>query len=41
MADAARPTFLGSELRKTIPAAYGLTEKPRIEIFPLVDVLRD
>jgi heme-degrading monooxygenase HmoA len=32
--------FLESDLRKTIPSAYELTEPPRIERFPIVDVLR-
>ena len=32
--------YLQSDLRKTIPAAYELTQPPRIERFPIVDVLR-
>ena len=32
--------FLESDLRKTIPSAYELTEPPRIERFAIVDVLR-
>lgn len=32
--------YLDSDLRKTIPAAYELTEPPRMERFPIVDVLR-
>lgn len=32
--------YLESDLRKTIPSAYELTEPPRIERFPIVDVLR-
>jgi heme-degrading monooxygenase HmoA len=32
--------YLESDLRKTIPSAYALTEPPRIERFPIVDVLR-
>lgn len=32
--------FLESDLRKTIPSAYELIEPPRIERFPIVDVLR-
>ena len=31
--------YLESDLRKTIPAAYELTEPPRVERFPIVDVL--
>jgi heme-degrading monooxygenase HmoA len=31
--------YLESDLRKTIPSAYGLTEPPRIERYPIVDVL--
>lgn len=32
--------YLESDLRKTIPSAYELTEPPRIERYPIVDVLR-
>jgi len=32
--------YLQSDLRKSIPAAYELTEPPRVERFPIVDVLR-
>ncbi len=32
--------FLESDLRRSIPAAYAVTEPPRIERFDLVDVLR-
>jgi len=32
--------YLDSDLRKTISTAYELTEPPRIERFPIVDVLR-
>jgi heme-degrading monooxygenase HmoA len=32
--------YLESDLRKTIASAYELTDPPRIERFPLVDVLR-
>jgi heme-degrading monooxygenase HmoA len=32
--------YLESDLRKTIAAAYELTEPPRIERFRIVDVLR-
>jgi len=32
--------YLDSDLRKTIAAAYELTAPPRIERFPIVDVLR-
>jgi heme-degrading monooxygenase HmoA len=32
--------YLESDLRKTIPSAYELTQPPRIERFPIVDVLR-
>lgn len=32
--------YLASDLRKTIPTAYELTEPPRIERYPIVDVLR-
>ena len=32
--------YLTSDLRKTIPSAYELTQPPRIERFPIVDVLR-
>jgi heme-degrading monooxygenase HmoA len=32
--------YLESDLRKTIASAYELVEPPRIERFPIVDVLR-
>ena len=32
--------YLESDLRKSIPSAYELTEPPRIERFPIVEVLR-
>lgn len=32
--------YLESELRMTIAAAYELTEPPRMQRFPIVDVLR-
>ena len=32
--------YLASDLRKSIPSAYELTEPPRIERMPIVDVLR-
>ena len=32
--------YLKSDLRKSIPAAYELTEPPLVERFPIVDVLR-
>jgi heme-degrading monooxygenase HmoA len=32
--------YLESDLRKSIPSAYELTEPPRVERFPIVDVLR-
>jgi heme-degrading monooxygenase HmoA len=32
--------FMDSDLRKSIPEAYELVGPPRIEKFPLVDVLR-
>ena len=32
--------YLDSDLRKSIPEAYELTEPPRVERFPIVDVLR-
>ena len=32
--------YLESDLRKSIAAAYELTEPPRLERFPIVDVLR-
>jgi len=32
--------YLESDLRKSIPTAYELTEPPRIERFRIVDVLR-
>jgi len=37
--DAAR-AYIESDLRKSIPSAYELTEPPRVERFPIVDVLR-
>jgi len=32
--------MVDTHLRKSIPAAYELTEPPRVERFPIVDVLR-
>ena len=32
--------YLESDLRKSIPSAYELTQPPRIERFPIIDVLR-
>jgi len=32
--------YLDSDLRKSIPAAYELTEPPRLDRFRIVDVLR-
>ena len=32
--------YLESDLRKSIPTAYELTEPPRVERFQIVDVLR-
>lgn len=32
--------YLESDLKKTIPAAYELTGPPKVERFPIVDVLR-
>ena len=32
--------YLESDLRKSIPSAYELTDPPRIERYPIVDVLR-
>ena len=32
--------YLESDLRKSIPSAYELTQPPRVERFPIVDVLR-
>jgi heme-degrading monooxygenase HmoA len=32
--------YLESDLRKSVPAAYELTEPPRVERFQIVDVLR-
>lgn len=32
--------YLESDLRKSIPSAYELTAPPKIERFPIVDVLR-
>lgn len=32
--------YLASDLRKTIPSAYELTGPPRVERFPIVDILR-
>jgi heme-degrading monooxygenase HmoA len=37
----AEAAYLESDLRKTIASAYELTAPPRIERFPIVDVLRD
>ena len=37
---AALDRYLESDLRKTIASAYELTEPPRLERFPIVDVLR-
>lgn len=33
--------YLESDLRKSIPSAYGLTEPPKIEFYPIVGMLRD
>jgi len=38
--EASLDAYLASDLRKSIPAAYELTAPPRIQRFPLVDVLR-
>lgn len=38
--DESLAAYLESDLRKTIPSAYELTEPPRVERFPIVDVLR-
>ena len=38
--EASLAAYLESDLRKSIAAAYELTEPPRIERFPIVDVLR-
>ena len=38
--EASLAKYLESDLRKSIPAAYELIEPPRIERFPIVDVLR-
>jgi heme-degrading monooxygenase HmoA len=32
--------YVESDLRKSIPSAYGLTQPPRVDRFPIVDVLR-
>jgi len=32
--------YLESDLRKSIPSAYELTQPPRVDRFPIVDVLR-
>ncbi|UCD23875.1 MAG: YdhR family protein [Gemmatimonadota bacterium] len=32
--------YMESDLRKTIPSAYELTQPPRVERLPIVDVLR-
>jgi len=32
--------YLASDLRRSIPTAYELTQPPRVERFPIVDVLR-
>ena len=32
--------YLASDLRKTIPTAYELTDPPRVERYPIVDMLR-
>lgn len=32
--------YLESDLRKTIPSAYELTQPPRVDRLPIVDVLR-
>jgi heme-degrading monooxygenase HmoA len=36
----AAAAYLESDLRKTIPSAYELTGPPRVERYPIVDVLR-
>lgn len=38
--EASLAAYLESDLRKSIPEAYELVQPPRIERFPLVDVLR-
>ena len=38
--EASLAAYLSSDLRKSIPSAYELTEPPRIDRFPIVDVLR-
>jgi len=38
--EASAAAYLESDLRKTIPSAYELTQPPRVERFPIVDVLR-
>lgn len=38
--EASLAKYLESDLRESIAAAYELTEPPRIERFPIVDVLR-
>jgi heme-degrading monooxygenase HmoA len=36
----AAAAYLESDLRKTIASAYELTQPPRVERFPIIDVLR-
>jgi heme-degrading monooxygenase HmoA len=36
----AAAAYLESDLRKTISSAYELTQPPRVERFPIIDVLR-
>jgi heme-degrading monooxygenase HmoA len=36
----AAAAYLASDLRKSIPSAYELTEPPRVDRFPILDVLR-
>jgi heme-degrading monooxygenase HmoA len=36
----AAAAYLDSDLRKSIPSAYELTQPPRVERFPIVDALR-
>ena len=36
----AAAAYLESDLRRTIASAYELTQPPRIERFPIIDVLR-
>ena len=38
--EASLQAYLQSDLRKTIPSAYELTEPPQIERFDIVDILR-